>query len=64
MSIDTRAVASWGMFPDAVLTTKAPFAATWGLKGALAAPSVISRIKAIYLNVWAMWTGNPRSRGY
>jgi hypothetical protein len=30
MSFDTRGIVSWGMYPDVVVTTKAPFAASWG----------------------------------
>jgi hypothetical protein len=53
MSIDTRAIASWGMFPNIVPTTIAPFGACWGLVGALPRPVALHHIKAVIFSIAA-----------
>jgi hypothetical protein len=47
-----RAIASWGNFPSVIVTTKAPYAATWGLMSSLSPPAGFFN----WLKSWYWWS--------
>jgi hypothetical protein len=63
--LNTRGFVSWGMFaPNSSPDQRVNLFSSWGLSSSLAAPSIVTGIKRVFLNIWSMWTGAVRSRGY
>ena len=51
MSIDARAIASWGMFPETLVRTRAPFGVSWGLRGTLSQPVSLHHIQTALFSI-------------
>lgn len=65
MALNLKGFVSWGVYaPNSTADQRANLFGSWGLSSGLAAPSIITGIKRAFMNIWSMWTGAVKSRGY